>query len=929
MTCPLKKTALFFPAGNTAEHGEFATCVLKRTVAVLFMLILTGCGIPLIPVPIVKFAPHTGPLTEKTEVPLVETTLKSGHNTALALRSGRVRALPPQKTDEELLASLPSADLKQELVSTYVPPYRFKPLRAGATHYFNFEITPDFEQATALYLEGKAEEAAAMAEKILEDPKSPVSLLWQTSYLKAQVLLMLGRPDLAEKETVRTERYELEAMKGNHTARALRAEIKYWSGDLQGAAEDAAQVINAFGQWRFPATFSTPPLDQVELARCTTAQVRANIVLGLVLIAKNRHREALPWLELANQTMNNVMFTARHPITGLYFYPPEEIFWGRGMSLVALGNALLTLNPDSQRAGETFNQAREYFDALGFKAGNAVIETFKAHALSTAGHHAQAEQQAQKGIVIAEALGLMDYIWRLETIRGKALFDTGRIAEAEPALRRAQTAVDLMAGTMTSDDSKVRFGIGKEVITHYLARIDILKGNMAQLFEDLERGRARSFVSLLANRTIAVGREQETIENIRAIDRRIQYERQRKNALSSKENGEADRERILLEERLALIAALRERDPELAAALSVSTVDLGSVRKKLRPGDVMAYMLPPDTDNRLYLMLITNDRSELKTLKSSLKSIRSRMEEIDSTRKSRTDNQDARSITLIQKKTETEQAVSTEKAALALLQKELETDQWGVKRSLYIVPSGDFHFIPWGALELNHPVAVLPTGGWLLRQTFEKKQLTVASVLGDPHFGGQLPQLDGARVEALEIAAKYGVKPIIGQNATEAALRGSVGEGVGTLHLATHALYDPYLPLQSALILTDGSKAVSLTAARLFERPLYSRLVVLSACETGMGKVAAGDDLLGLTRSFYLGGTVAVLSSLWPVDDAATRLFMETFHDNSMDGDYGGAWLAARNRLRDQGYPPSIYGAFILGGSLGEKHLKQRTPSEH
>ena len=893
------------------------------TVMLALVLALGGCGVPLMPIPVVKFAPPTEPLPDRQETPVVQAALKSGQDSSrkltLALRSGRVREAARHKTDEELLTSLPAAELKWEMFSAYVPPYKLKPLKAGESHYFNFTITPEFEQSTALYLAGKGEEALTLIDQILANDKNPTKLLWQSSHLKVQVLLTMGRPDLAEKETPRLERYELQAMNGNHTTRALRAEVRYWAGDIEGAAEDAAQVIRAFGAWRFPATFSSPPLDQVELARCTTAQVRANIVLGLALIAKGRHREALPWLELANQTMNNVMFTARHPVTGLYFHPPEEIFWNRGMSLVALGNALLAIDPDSRRAEDIFSCAWEYFDALGSRAGAVVIETFKAHALYTAGHYARAEQQARKGVDLAAKLGLLEYIWRLEAMRGKALIELNRYPEAEQALRRAQDVVDLMAGTIVADDAKVRFGVGKEGITYDLIRIGLKKGDTAQLFEDMERGRARAFTALLASRPVAEGREQEMIANIRVLDRQIMNERWRKNALSSKEAGEADREGALLMQRLTLVAKLRERDPELADVFSVSAVDLRSVQKKLFPGEVMVYVLPAEANDPVRLLLIMRERSELKTVRISLKDLKNFLEEFDKARKYKSDKADERSITVVAKKQDVSRAVSPEKAILIELQKELEMDQWGVKRAAYIVPSGDFHFIPWGALDINYPVAVIPTGGWLIRQTIEKKGYTGASVVGDPDFGGLLPQLTGARAEAAKVADRYGTIPLIGPFATEPVLRKSVGEGVNILHFATHALYDPYLPLQSALILSDGKKAAPLTAERLFEKPLPSYLVVLSACETGMGKVAVGDDLLGLVRGFYIGGAVAILSSLWPIDDNATRLFMETFYDNAGGGDFGSAWIAARNRLRDIGYGPSIYGAFTLGGSLGKR----------
>jgi len=901
----------------------FRTKVISITVVIAFVMICCGCGIPLFPIPIVKYAPTTEPLPEKSETPLVLAALKdaksSAPNLTLAIRSGRIQAVVRPKTDVELIASLPSPELKRELFTAYIPPYKFEPLKAGSKHYYNFIITPEFENATALYLEGKGEEAIEQIDQISKNRDNHPALVWQSSYLKVQVLLMMGRPDLAEKETESLEILELGAMQGNHTTRALRAEVRYWAGDMEGALEDAAQVIRAFGAWRFPATFSTPPLDQVELARCTTAQARASIVLGLVLIAKGRNREALPWLELANQTMNNVMYTARHPITGLYFHPPEEIFWGRGMSLVALGNVLLALDPESRRADETFTHADEYFKALGYKAGVVVIETFKAHALFTAGRYELAAGQSKKGVDGASKLGLLEYIWRLEAIRGKALLELNRVTEAEQALRHAQEVVDLMAGTMTVDDEKVRFGVGKEGITLDLIRIDVLKGDMKTLFADVERGRARAFVALLAERLVAEGRERELTSEIRNIDRSIRKERRRKNAMSSHVTGNADLEQALLEKRQELVMKLRQQDPELADVLSVSVADLQSVQKRLLPGEVMIYSLPAPTDEPTRLLIIRKNSCDLKTIPASSRSIRRHLDAFEKARRLKSDGLAERSLTIVEKKQRALKEITEEKTAIAALQKDLDLESWGVNLAAYIVPSGEMHFIPWGALETAYPIAVLPTGGWLLRPPLKKIFHAKACVIGDPDFGGILPQLKGARLEASMIAERYGIKPLIGAHATETTLRRSVGDGVNIIHFATHALYDAHSPLQSALILSDGHKAVPLTAERLYEKPLHARLVVLSACETGMGRIVSGNDLLGLVRSFYLGGARQILSSLWPVEDEATRFFMEAFYENSSDGNYGRAWIAARDRLKILGYYPSAYGAFILGGYPGER----------
>ena len=885
------------------EYGSKIS-VLKGISGLLICTALSGCGVPLFPIPIIKFAPPTEMLPEKAEAPLVLSALKTEQgikqNVAMSMRSGRVLVVEPRKSDAELLASLPSAELKQEFSSAYVSAFKFRQLKAGTRHYYNFTITPEFERATSLYLNGQGEEAIEQIERILADKKNEPTLLWQASYLKINVLIMMGRPDAAERETVRLEVLEIAAMGKNHTTRAMRAEVKYWAGDIEGALEDAAQVVRAFGTWRYTAAYSTPPLDQVELARCVTAQARADIVLGLALLSKGQVKAALPWLELANQTMNNVIYTSRHPINSLYFQPPEEIFWGRGMSLVALGTALLSSDPRSARAAETFEQAREFFDALGFRAGNVLIETFKAHALLAAGDYLQAEQQAKSGLLLAEKLGLIEYVWRLEALRGKALLALGQSAEAERSLRHAQAVVDLLVGTMTSDDAKVRFGVGKEGITHDLISIDIQKQDLPRLFEDMERGRARTFVALLADRVVAEDRGGDLIVQIKALDKDIQRERQRKNALSAEGIIDASREQNLLEQRVDFVARLRERDADLADALAVSSANIASVRAALPENVLMAYSIPANGSATLNLLLISKSTVELKQLRTSATQLQALLGDFNAAVGKHDDKRQHLVLGRI-------------KDAIAL-------ESWPSAKAVYFVPSGSTHFLPWGALDVNFAVAVLPTGSWVTRAPLALSKTAQSVIVGDPEFGGLLPQLPGARAEAQSVSKIYGTTALIGERATESQLRERTGQGVDVLHFATHALFDPVYPLQSSLIMTDGMRAVPLTAERLYAQPLNARLVILSACETGMGQVVSGDELLGLARSFYLGGASSVVSSLWPVDDEATRLFMETFHRQSRGGNYGQAWLDARNTVRNKGFAPSAYGAFVLGGNMGAMH---------
>ena len=67
----------------------------------------------------------------------------------------------------------------------------------------------------------------------------------------------------------------------------------------------------------------------------------------------------------------------------------------------------------------------------------------------------------------------------------------------------------------------------------------------------------------------------------------------------------------------------------------------------------------------------------------------------------------------------------------------------------------------------------------------------------------------------------------------------------------------------------------------IFGMELKANLVVLSGCETGLGKLSTGDELVGLTRAFIYAGTPSVVASLWSVDDSSTAHLMSEFLQKS------------------------------------------------
>jgi len=441
----------------------------------------------------------------------------------------------------------------------------------------------------------------------------------------------------------------------------------------------------------------------------------------------------------------------------------------------------------------------------------------------------------------------------------------------------------------------MRFGIGKEEVARTLIRFDLERGDPAALFRDLERARARAFIDMLGDRPVARGRQPELVSAIRDLNRQILRQRLLNGAPGGVADGAA-REAALVEKRMRLVLKLRVLDAELADTLSVAVAELRDVQARLGAGEILVYGIPGEAEEPLRLLLVSPQGSRVMDtdlthagLSRLVAALAEAIERLDSQR---------------------------QKTILAAMGQGLKLAAWSAPKAAYVVPSGAMYFVPWGALDVSYPVAVLPTGGWLLRTPISIRVTGAAAIVGDPDFRGAFNQLIGARQEAVEIGRVYRAEPLVGRAATEDALRGQVGAGVNVLHLATHGFFDAAKPLASAVVLSGRETPTMLTAAKLFESPLPAKLVVLSACETGVGKAIAGDDFLGLPRSLYLGGALAVVSSLWPVEDASTKAFMETFHAQAKNGDYGAAWLAARDRLRAAGLPPSFYGAFVLGGAL-------------
>src|SRR5256886_1226118 len=221
-----------------------------------------------------------------------------------------------------------------------------------------------------------------------------------------------------------------------------------------------------------------------------------------------------------------------------------------------------------------------------------------------------------------------------------------------------------------------------------------------------------------------------------------------------------------------------------------------------------------------------------------------------------------------------------------------ETGVLAGKTRLILVPHAELHYLPFAALLDGSG------SGRFLIERYEVAVTPSASVwlaLGDrpagPVASGTLvlaPRPDvlpASRREAAAVGRLGGadVQVLTGSAATEAAFRREAPSR-RVLHLATYGVLNKQNPLFSFVDLArDSAQDGRLEVHEVFGLHLAADLVVLSACQTGLGAgaladVPAGDDWVGLTRAFLHAGAANVVATLWPVEDWATAALMERFY---------------------------------------------------
>ncbi|MCB1743114.1 MAG: hypothetical protein KDK91_22245, partial [Gammaproteobacteria bacterium] len=307
----------------------------------------------------------------------------------------------------------------------------------GQLNLAGVRVSAELARANQAYLRGDGEAALQALAPADAAPTAPLTR-WHHSHLRVQVLIMMGRAADAEVEVQRTAELEIAALGTDLNARALRGEARAWLGDLEGAEQDFRQVLTALGDWRPPTHMVMSPPDIPQLVALTRALVRARLGLALSLSMAGRYDQALVEGRQAQSVLDDVFYLLFHPAARHWLGVDSDMFYGYGLNQGVLGAALLVSQGDEAASRARLERAHGFFDALGFTTGRVLVDGMYARALLDAGRPQAAIQTANRVAEQAAGAGLLDLVWQLHALRGRALLADGHEDLAEQALRQAQ-----------------------------------------------------------------------------------------------------------------------------------------------------------------------------------------------------------------------------------------------------------------------------------------------------------------------------------------------------------------------------------------------------------------------------------------------------------------------------------------------------------
>lgn len=490
--------------------------------------------------------------------------------------------------------------------------------------------------------------------------------------------------------------------------------------------------------------------------------------------------------------------------------------------------------------------------------------------------------------------------WIVLLDRAKIALAEGQKIAAEDMLKKAIDVIEKQRSSINSEAGRIGFVGDKQTAYAELTALLLADSRYAEAFAYVERAKARALVDLLASQkdiNVHSGLQTEQIKTTLAKLNKVEDNLSVVAQVEDKENQNKSRAIVL-----ALKKDLQEKAPELAALVSVTTPTTAEIQSKIKDDETLLEYYY--TGKEWYVFILTG-----KTIVAKKMPTGDLGKNIDALRKNIT----TRNLLEFNRYS---QMIYHQIFTLAA--SEIKTIK------LIIVPHGPLHYLPFAALSDGKEylidrfsIQILPSASVLsFLKERAKQDNRGALIFGNPKLDDPKYDLKFAQDEALAIGKLIPNSNVLLRSEASKTNLQKLGSKYSIIHLAVHGVFDLDKPLNSALLLAaDRNNDGLLRAADLYNLSLSADLVTLSACETALGKVATGDDVVGFTRGFLYAGARSLISSLWQVDDEATRDLMVNFYTNLSRMSKDEALRQAQLKAKKQYPHPYYWAAFLLTGS--------------
>ena len=554
-----------------------------------------------------------------------------------------------------------------------------------------------------------------------------------------------------------------------------------------------------------------------------------------------------------------------------------------------------------------FEEALATAEEIGNRINQAKILAAYGDALSELDRTSEAGRVYGQALDLSRPMALRETEWRALYGLARLRLKQGDREAARDLLSQAVDVIEDMRAEIRLEQLRDGFIGNKMDVYETLVGLLVDMGKDAEAFEVAERSRARNLIDLLGNQRLSLhgAVNQEMYDREKALKARIsEYE-----TLLAQSHEDSQREvygkalKRAVDEHRDLMLEIQMKNPQLASIISVQPLTLPEFRKLLEPGvAVLVYYVLPD---EVLCWRITPDRADLFRTPIGRKALRETI--LDYRR--------------VLQNLEPAEALSQQLHTWLLSAPGPGLE--GVK-AIGIVPHDALHHLSFATLfdgkdylADRFPLFSVPSAS-VLRYTLERRareKNTRVLAVGNPDLENPALELPFAEREVGAIGWNFpNITVLTGKRATEGWVVRHISD-FGIIHLASHGEFDPVNPLFSAIKLArDEKDDGDLKTSEIFGLDIQAGLVVLSACQTGLGKVTKGDDVIGMNRAFLYAGTHAVLSSLWRVSDISTAILVKEFYREYKTTPTAESLQKAMRHVKTRYPHPGYWGAFVLVG---------------